>query len=123
MESLVSKKKLPAYLEKLSRVVRRCLFWMPSSKKNIVEPKIDKITKNIPGDDIKSNNIELVKKINCNFCNRCEDCECEFSKEKKKKEELNEFLIDRSALNYFVFIIFFTFILVCNTSIWLMISV
>ncbi len=84
--------------------------------------KIVEIDEDEQGKNLTQLKADSIKKETCNFCRRCNNCECELMKEKKKNDEKLEFQLDLSALNFLAFLIFFTFVFVCNTTIWLMIS-
>jgi hypothetical protein len=100
--------------------MRKTLFWI-FNEKEMTYKKVGPAN-----DDQKSNqNISsdlIVSKKKCSFCNRCENCECELTKEKEIKDKEKEFQLDLSAVNYFAFFDMFIFIFTCNITIWLMIG-
>jgi hypothetical protein len=100
-------------LVKVAFLTKKILFWIFTVEKKIV-PNLT-IKCNEPTQQIKS-------KQKCTFCNRCEDCQCEFEKEKKKKEEQKELDRNLAALNYVAFFVLFTLMLIANLYIWLKIS-
>ena len=55
----------------------------------------------------------------CHFCDRCGECQKDFDKEKDKNKVKKDVESKMSALNYFVFIIAFLYLLAFQLGVWL----
>jgi hypothetical protein len=54
----------------------------------------------------------------CNFCDRCEPCHADFTKDKAKGKSKKDVESKCSALNYFVFICVLLFMFIANMAVW-----
>ena len=57
-------------------------------------------------------------KPKCNFCDRCESCHADFTKDKTKGKGKKDVESKCSALNYFVFICVLLFMFIANMAVW-----
>jgi hypothetical protein len=123
LEYYIKKKQLPVFAEKIASIIKKILFWIFEDNKK-VEPKQEttKLIK-IEGVTDPQKEIDNPKSLTkCNFCERCHECQKEFEKEKKKKDDLKKLESNAAALNYLAFFILFMIIFVCNLSIWVRIG-
>ena len=134
MEYYIKKKKLPEFAEKLAIIIKKILFWIFEDNTKKVEPKkettklikIDDMNEEPKKEKIVESDVEKNSKPvianKCNFCERCNECQKEFDKEKKKKDDQKLLESNATALNYLAFFILFLTIFVCNLSIWITIG-
>jgi hypothetical protein len=100
-------------------LIRKILFWIFVEEKKKIVPNLKEMAAESKS---KESTLNINPRQKCTFCNRCEDCQCEFDKEKKKKDEQKELDRNVSALNYLAFFCLFLFMFIANLYIWLKIS-
>jgi hypothetical protein len=107
---------MPKHLQKVAFYTRKTLFWI-----FVVEKKVKKVSNEpvkVVAEQVPDSNLPKT----CNFCNRCENCQTDLVRDYRKKKEKDEFDLNLSAVNYFVFGWLFLTIFSCNMGIWISIG-
>ena len=86
-----------------------------------VEPSTANPAEVIPnekGVPIIVNEPAVEAKPKCNFCDRCETCHTDFTKDKTKGKGKKDVESKCSAMNYFVFLCILVFMFAANMAVW-----
>ena len=121
----VSRSEIPILLElfadllnKILNLFKKCCSCCLKKDKDKVIP-VDEIKKAENGQVISTTENAKVVKPKCGFCNRCEDCDADFKKDKDKGKKKKDIESKFEVLNYFFFMTMFIAMLATQLSIWI----